>query len=174
MIKSCFTDILPEFWRVPAGAARLSKETCPQFSESLTGARPLLASIRHGTRPERYRVAPPAHRQGYCMASQGSWQRYILGCVPINCFFFNKTHSVGDASCWQYNIPSPDGSFGPVVARNAEVLGLHLGRVGGSSSRLCIYIHISLCSKLFKSLECAVLPMVLCTIKNPWSYSIRV
>ena len=25
--------------------------------------------------------------------------------------------------------------------------------------------------KLFKGLECTVLPMVLCTIKNPWSYS---
>ena len=30
-----------------------------------------------------------------------------------------------------------------------------------------IHIHVGLCSKLFKGLECAVLSMVLCTIKNP-------
>ena len=30
------------------------------------------------------------------------------------------------------------------------------------------------CSKLFKGLECAVLSMVLCTIKNPWSHPKRV
>ena len=30
------------------------------------------------------------------------------------------------------------------------------------------------CSKLFKGLECAVLSMVLCTIKHPWSLSKRV
>ena len=29
------------------------------------------------------------------------------------------------------------------------------------------------CSKLFKGMECAVMYMALCTIKNPWSYSIR-
>ena len=33
--------------------------------------------------------------------------------------------------------------------------------------------HIQ-CSKLFKCLECAVLSMVLCTIKNPWSHWIGV
>ena len=32
-----------------------------------------------------------------------------------------------------------DCSFGPVVARNAEVLGSNPGRVGCSSSSLCIY-----------------------------------
>ena len=35
------------------------------------------------------------------------------------------------------------------------------------------FVHIQ-CSKLFKGLECTVLSMVLCTIKNPWSHSIRV
>ena len=34
-------------------------------------------------------------------------------------------------------------------------------------------VHIQ-CSKLLKDLECAVLFMVLYTIKNPWSHSIRV
>ena len=55
-------------------------------------------------------------------------------------FFFIKTHSVGDARWCKYNISGSDGLFGPVVAQNAEVPGLHLGRVGCSSSRLCIYI----------------------------------
>ena len=35
------------------------------------------------------------------------------------------------------------------------------------------YVHIQ-CSKLFKVLECTVLSMVLCTIKDPWSHSIKV
>ena len=35
-------------------------------------------------------------------------------------------------------LAGPDGSFGPVVARNAEVLGLNPGRVGFSLSSLCI------------------------------------
>ena len=43
-------------------------------------------------------------------------------------------------------LASPDGSFGPVVARNAEVLGSNPGRVGCSSSSLCIYIAPN-CSK---------------------------
>ena len=30
---------------------------------------------------------------------------------------------------------------------------------------------IQIVSKLFKGLECTVLPMALCTIKNPWSHS---
>ena len=34
-------------------------------------------------------------------------------------------------------------------------------------------VHIQ-CSKLFKGLECAVLSMVLCTMKNHWSHFIRV
>ena len=58
---------------------------------------------------------------------------------------------------------------GSVVARNSEVQVSNPGRVGCVSSRFCIQ-----CSKLFKGLECAVLSMVLCTIKNPWSHSIRV
>ena len=37
------------------------------------------------------------------------------------------------------NMTSPDGSFGPVVARNSEVLGSNRGRVGCLSSGLCIY-----------------------------------
>ena len=36
-----------------------------------------------------------------------------------------------------------------------------------------IWIHIR-CSKLFKGLKCAAPSMVLCTIKNPWSYSKRI
>ena len=34
-------------------------------------------------------------------------------------------------------------------------------------------VHIQ-CFKLLKGLECTVLPVVLCTIKNPWSHSLRV
>ena len=34
-------------------------------------------------------------------------------------------------------------------------------------------VHVQ-CSKLFKYLDCAVLPMALCTLQNPWSHSIRV
>ena len=34
-------------------------------------------------------------------------------------------------------------------------------------------VHIQ-CSNLFKGLECTVISMVVCTIKNPWSYSRRV
>ena len=64
-----------------------------------------------------------------------------------------------------------DGSFDPVVARNSEVLGSNPGQVGYLSSRLCICIQ---CSKLSKGLEYALLSMVLCTIKNPGTHSIRV
>ena len=35
------------------------------------------------------------------------------------------------------------------------------------------FVHIQ-CSKLFKGMKCTVLSMVLCTIKKPWSHSIRV
>ena len=35
------------------------------------------------------------------------------------------------------------------------------------------FVHMQ-CSKLFKDLECVVLSMVLCALKNPWSHSIRV
>ena len=68
-------------------------------------------------------------------------------------------HAVGDASCRQYNISSPDGSFGPVVARKMYWVVIEVVHN--------IHIHVGLCSKLFKGLECAVLSMVLCTIKNP-------
>ena len=34
-------------------------------------------------------------------------------------------------------------------------------------------VHIQ-CSKFFEGLECAVMFVALCTIKTPWSYSIRV
>ena len=37
-------------------------------------------------------------------------------------------------------LAGPDGSFGPVVARNAEVLGSNPGRVGCSSSSLCMIV----------------------------------
>ena len=60
----------------------------------------------------------------------------------------------------------PDGSFGVavamVVARSFVVLGLIPGRLGYFFIE---FMHIQ-CSKLFKGLECAVLSMVLCTIKN--------
>ena len=57
----------------------------------------------------------------------------------------------------------PEDSFGPVVARSAEVLGSNPVQVGCSSSSLCILQ----CSKLFNGLECVVLSVVLCTIKSP-------
>ena len=60
----------------------------------------------------------------------------------------------------------PDDSFGPVVARNSEVLGSNPDRDG--------YLSSVMCSKLSKGLECAVLLLTLCTIKNPWSHSRRV
>ena len=44
----------------------------------------------------------------------------------------------------------PDGSFGPAVPRNSEVLGQNPGRVGYLSSILCIYIA--------PNLKCTVLP----------------
>ena len=50
-------------------------------------------------------------------------------------------------------------------------------RGAGFESRLCrmfviraVHIH---CSKIFKGMECIVLFVVLCTINNPWSHSIR-
>ena len=44
---------------------------------------------------------------------------------------------------------------------------------GYRSDQICVtqVVHIQ-CSNLFKGLECAVLSMVLCTIKNTWSHSI--
>ena len=47
-------------------------------------------------------------------------------------------------------------------------LDQNLGRVGCLSSRLCIYSFPN------KSLDYAVLSMVLCTAKNPWNHSIRI
>ena len=52
----------------------------------------------------------------------------------------------------------PDGSFGPVWARNSEFLGSNPGRVG------CFHqvVHTGLqCSKLFKGLEYAMLSVAL-------------
>ena len=44
----------------------------------------------------------------------------------------------------------------------------HLSRSGRIF--VIVVVHIQ-CSKLFKGMECTVMPMVLCTIKNPWSHS---
>ena len=47
-----------------------------------------------------------------------------------------------------------------------------------SSGRQNIVVNVGIytthLSKVLKGLECAVLPMVLCTIKNHWGHSIRV
>ena len=70
-----------------------------------------------------------------------------------------------------YAKAGPDGSLGSVEARNSNVLG---SNPGGSDiwHRGCAY-RLQ-CPKLFKGLECTVLSMVLCTIKNHWSHSTRV
>ena len=47
-----------------------------------------------------------------------------------------------------------------------------LGRFESRSSRIFVILAVHIqCSKLFKGLECAVLRMVLFTIKNPWRHS---
>ena len=55
----------------------------------------------------------------------------------------------------------PDGPFDPAVARSSELLGSNPGRM------LVIKVVPIHCSKLFKGMECAVMSMALCTIKNP-------
>ena len=50
-------------------------------------------------------------------------------------------------------LDSPDGSFGPVVARNSEVLVSNPGRVRCVSSRLCIYSAPN-CSKAWSAQCC--------------------
>ena len=69
---------------------------------------------------------------------------------------------------FENNEAGSDGSFNPAVARNSELLGSNPGRVGCLSSR---FVHIH--AQCFK-LECAVMSMILFTIKNPRSYSMRV
>ena len=64
-------------------------------------------------------------------------------------------------------LTGPDGSFVSTGTCNLEVTGSNPGRAGYLSSWLCI-CSASICSKA----ECTVLPMVLYTIKNPWSHSI--
>ena len=59
----------------------------------------------------------------------------------------------------------PDDSFDPVVVTGFESWPGRMLIIG--------VVHIQF-FKLLKSMECAVLSMVLCTIKSPWSHSIRV
>ena len=73
---------------VPAGAARLSKETCPHLSESLTGARPLLASIRHGTRPGT--VSCKGYRAGTASTSAG----FLQGLSGVPARVYNRDVSL--------------------------------------------------------------------------------
>ena len=56
-------------------------------------------------------------------------------------------------------LAGPDVSFCPVVARSSNP-----GRLGFLSLKLFIGYTLF---KLFKGIECAVLSMVLCTIKKP-------
>ena len=65
---------------------------------------------------------------------------------------------------------APGGSFGLVAARNSEV---YWGLIPASRILVTEVVHIQ-CLKQFKGLECALLSTVLCTIKNPFSLSIRV
>ena len=57
-----------------------------------------------------------------------------------------------------------DGSFVSTGVFNLKVPGSNPGRPGYLSSWLCVVVHIQ-SSKLI--VECTMLPMVLCTIKNP-------
>ena len=59
----------------------------------------------------------------------------------------------------------PGGSFVSTGACNLEVPGSN--PIG--SDIFIVVVHVQ-CSKLFKCLECTVLPMVLCTIKSSWSH----
>ena len=65
-------------------------------------------------------------------------------------------------------VAGPDGSFVSTGACNLEV---HT-RFESQSGRIFVIVVVYIqCPKLFKGLECKVLPMVLCTMKNPWSLS---
>ena len=59
---------------------------------------------------------------------------------------------------FQYYTAGPDGSF----------VSMGCTRFESRSGRIFVIVVVHLqCSKLSKGLECTVLPMVLCTIKNP-------
>ena len=61
---------------------------------------------------------------------------------PVDVVFSHYSLSVGSVSHFDHpgTTPAgPDGSSGPLVARNSEVLGSNPGWVGCLSSRLCIY-----------------------------------
>ena len=62
-----------------------------------------------------------------------------------------------------------DGLFAPVAARSSQVLSSILG--GWAS--VFVVVHMQ-CFKLFKGIECAVLCMVLCTIKYSWNKMKRI
>ena len=83
----------------------------------------------------------------------------------LSIIFFSKTHSSGDASCWQYNIGRSQWLI------RSSCFSKHRGTGFESRpGRMCVVevVHIQF-PKLFKCLECAVLSMRLCTMKNPWS-----
>ena len=116
------------------------------------------------------------------------------------------------SECITTSWAGPDGSFGPLVARQCRVgsdvyhrgcaytvpqtvqrpgyiiqsvlpphepapmahsVRLWLDNVESGRMFVIKIVHIQ-CPKLFKGLGCPVLSMVLCTIKNLWSHSIRI
>ena len=184
--------VLQILCRGPGGSrwapGRLLKETCPHFSDNVTGARPVVAGIPHGIRPEAVRCK--GYRAGNGRVSAGflqglargpatcrdpihPCQRYIAyRGVSLLIVFYIKQHSLGGASCWQFN-----------VGRHRWLIRSSRGwtrRSTGFESRLgemfvVEFLHIGLqCSKLSIGLEYVVLSVALCTIKSPWSHSIRV
>ena len=78
MIKSCFTDTLPESWRVPAGARPGITGDLSFFSENVTGARPVPVGIPDRTRPGA--VKCKVCRVGTATASAGFLQ--VISVVP--------------------------------------------------------------------------------------------
>ena len=62
-----------------------------------------------------------------------------------------------------YSVAGSDGLFLSTGTRKLEVPDSHPGQAGYLSSWLCTVQ----CSELFKGMECTVLPIALCTVKNP-------
>ena len=76
-----------------------------------------------------------------------------------------------DGAIYFPSVGRPRCSFSPVVARNSEVATGFAFRPGRIF--VIVVVHIQ-CFELFKSMKCAVLSILLCTIKNPWIHPIRV
>ena len=111
-------------------------------------------------------------KQKICQSCQYvSGQFNLYRGMFLSIFFFYQNTTPGDVSCWQYNICRPRWLIRSSCGSRLRGTGFE-----SRSGRMFVIevVHIQFSKKLFKSVECAVLSMVLCTMKNPGSHSIRV